>query len=568
MMRTGTIIMRFSVVSLVLLAFVAMAASVFAAGTPAGTVISNFAIGNYKDANGNSLPQVTSNTVTTTVAQVAGVDVTPASGAQNGGPGQTIAYPVTITNNGNGSDNLTLALDTSGLPVGWTGAVYYDANGDGVLQQSEMDAGPVIQTGTLAADATFKVIVSVTSSAVTVSGDAGAVTLTATSTFDTNVSDSGTFTTTIAAAVVSPSKSVNPASPQSGDVITYTILGGNSGNDTAFNAVFRDTIPANTTYIANSVTLNGASQTDVADGDVTTVSGGVVTINRGDVAPGVTGTIAFQVQVNAGVTAGTSVGNVAVVNYESPEGNAQPTASSNTSTFTVSASAGVSVTPDSIHTDQQTGDTNLHPFTVTNTGNSNDTFELVSWGKYWVWEIWRDLDGNEIIDDGDYQITDTDGDGAPDTGDIVPGGTQSFIARTTIPPGSPDGQLGLHIVTATSSVDPTISDTSKKTTAVHAPVLTLAKSVAPTGDQPPGTVLTYTTTYTNSGSGPATVVVLVDQIPANTTYVPGSIKVDGVAVTDADDGDFAKFEAGSVVVSFPTLGALTSGTFSFQVTIN
>jgi uncharacterized repeat protein (TIGR01451 family) len=568
MMKTATIIMRFSVLSLALLAFVAMAASVFAAGTPAGTVISNFAIGNYKDANGNSLPQVTSNTVTTTVAQVAGVDVTPGSGAQNGGPGQTVAYPVTITNNGNGSDNLTITLDTSGLPVGWTGAVYYDANGDGVLQQSEIDAGAVTQTGTLAADATFKVIVSVTPSAGAVNGDAGAVTLTATATFDTNVSDSGTFTTTTAAVVISPIKSVSHVSPQSGDVVTYSIVGGNSGDDTAFNVVKRDTIPANTTYIANSVTLNGASQTDAADGDKTTVSGGVVTIVKGDVAPGVTGTITFQVRVNAGVPAGTSVSNVVVVDYESPEGNAQPTTSTNTSTFIVSASAGVSVTPDSIHTDQQTGDTNLHPFTVTNTGNSNDTFELVSWGKHWVWEIWRDLDGNEIIDDGDYQITDTDGDGAPDTGEIVPGGANGFVARTTLPAGSPDGQLGLHIVTATSSVDPTISDTSKKTTAVHAPVLTLAKSVAPAGDQLRGTVLTYTTTYTNSGSGHATAVALVDQIPANTTYVPGSIKVDGVAVTDADDGDFAKFETGSVVVSFPTLGALTSGTFSFQVTIN
>lgn len=42
----------------------------WAADTPAGTVISNFAIGNYKDVNGNSLPQVRSNTVTTMVAAV------------------------------------------------------------------------------------------------------------------------------------------------------------------------------------------------------------------------------------------------------------------------------------------------------------------------------------------------------------------------------------------------------------------------------------------------------------------------------------------------------------------
>ena len=226
------------------------------------------------------------------------------------------------------------------------------------------------------------------------------------------------------------------------------------------------------------------------------------------------------------------------------------------------------MTPDSTYTVQQTGDIIIHPFTVTNTGNTVDTFELTSSGKYWVWEIWRDLDGNGIIDGGDYQIINTDGDGIPDTGEMPPGVSETFVTRTTIPAGSSDGQFGLHIITATSSVDLTVSDTSRRATLVQAPVLALAKSVVPTGSQPPGTVLTYSTTYTNSGSGSATDVTLVDQIPSNTTYVPGSIKVDGNAQTDANDTDFGRFESSSVVVAFPTLGAGTSGTFTFQVTID
>lgn len=566
-MRTGATFRSFGIAAAALLVFGALATAAFAAGTPAGTVISNFAIGNYKDANGNALAQVTSNTVTTTVTQVAGSDATPATATQGIGPGVRVTYPATITNTGNGSDSLTIALNTTGLPSGWTAAVYRDANGDGILQQSEIDAGPVTQTGTLAADGIFKVIVAVTSDAQATSGTSGTVILTTTSTFNSTVSDTGTFTTTIAAAVIYMTKSASPTSPKPGDVVTYTIAWGNSGTDTAYAVVIRDTVKTNTTYIANSVTIGGASQTDASDGDKTTVSGGVITVNWGSSPPAQTSTITFQARVNAGVAAGATVGNVAVVNYQSPAGNAQPAVTSNTSTLTIAALAGVSVAPDSMHTDQQTGDTNLHPFTVTNTGNSNDTYDLTSWGRYWVWEIWRDLDGNKIIDDGDYKITDTDGDGKGDTGALASGVSAAFVARTTVPAGSSDGQMGLHIVTATSSVDTSVSDTSKKSTAVHAPVLTLAKSVSPTGSQPPGTVLTYTTTYNNTGSGYATTVVLVDQIPTSTTYVTGSIKVDGVAQTDSSDTDYAKLETGSVIVSFPTLGASTSGTFSFQVKI-
>ncbi len=62
----------------VALLIVAMAAvSVTATGTLAGTLINNSATVNYKDVNNNSKTAVTSNTVTTTVNPVCGVDVDP-----------------------------------------------------------------------------------------------------------------------------------------------------------------------------------------------------------------------------------------------------------------------------------------------------------------------------------------------------------------------------------------------------------------------------------------------------------------------------------------------------------
>lgn len=50
---------------------------------------------------------------------------------------------------------------------------------------------------------------------------------------------------------------------------------------------------------------------------------------------------------------------------------------------------------------------------------------------------------------------------------------------------------------------------------VGVPTIVLVKSVNPTGDQPPDTDLNYTLTFTNSGTGEALSVVIIDPNPAN-----------------------------------------------------
>jgi len=52
----------------------------------------------------------------------------------------------------------------------------------------------------------------------------------------------------------------------------------------------------------------------------------------------------------------------------------------------------------------------------------------------------------------------------------------------------------------------------------------------------PGDVLRYTITVQNSAAIPATGVVLTDQVPANTTYVPNSTTLDGIPVAQPDGG--------------------------------
>ena len=59
--------------AVLLLTAVVAAPEAMASGTLAGTAISNQAYADYKDANGNAMTRVYSNTVTTTVSRVAGV---------------------------------------------------------------------------------------------------------------------------------------------------------------------------------------------------------------------------------------------------------------------------------------------------------------------------------------------------------------------------------------------------------------------------------------------------------------------------------------------------------------
>ncbi len=108
-----------------------------------------------------------------------------------------------------------------------------------------------------------------------------------------------------------------------GDTLRYTINLTNSGAIPATNVALRDAIPANTTYLADSVTLNGlpVGQPDggvsplvtgipVSSSDLTPPlpAAGAGTVNAGQAA-----IVTFDLRVNAGVPAGTLISNQARV---------------------------------------------------------------------------------------------------------------------------------------------------------------------------------------------------------------------------------------------------------------
>ncbi|HEY9695397.1 MAG TPA: hypothetical protein V6D15_24625 [Oculatellaceae cyanobacterium] len=97
-----------------------LAAPVLAEGTAAGTSISNTATGTYDDGSGTTI-DTTSNTVTITVAEVAGIDVSPSNTPAGAAPGSNINYEFKVTNTGN--DPTKFVLPSAATIVSGPGTV-------------------------------------------------------------------------------------------------------------------------------------------------------------------------------------------------------------------------------------------------------------------------------------------------------------------------------------------------------------------------------------------------------------------------------------------------------------
>ena len=306
-----------------------------AIGTIAGTNIDNTATITY-DVSGT--PQTTtSNTVTLTVAEVLDVDVTLLSGPASTAPGATDQDLLfVVTNTGNGTETLSLFIDNALAgddfdPINGTpAAIYFDTDASGDFSPGDVAYSPGSNDPVLAPDASIDILlvndipVGPTNGQTGLSelsaetqtgtgapgdrlvgaGDGGVDAVVGTS--GGNDQENGQYI--IGDITISAAKSaviLDPfggTDPVPGAEITYTIVVTPTGTDTATATVVTDPIPANTTYLANSLTLNGGGLTDAADADAGTFTPGPtpeVTVTLGDLtgASGVQ-TIEFVVTID------------------------------------------------------------------------------------------------------------------------------------------------------------------------------------------------------------------------------------------------------------------------------
>jgi uncharacterized repeat protein (TIGR01451 family) len=385
----------------------------------------------------------------------------------------------------------------------------------------------------------------------------------------------------VTAAAVSALKSATPTDPKTADVVTYTITGVNEGTSTAFAVVYSDPLPTGVTYVPGSmrfglegVTYDSATPlTDGVDTDIGDFSGSAantVTFQWGDSPGEQVALLFFRVTVNTELSAGTVVSNTAIVNYESPQGIQAPAVDSTPGLFTVAPTPLPILSITSTAGAAEAGSSLPYPASVTNGGNATDIFDITSSSTAGLLlQVWVDVNGDGIAGTaGDFELIDTDADGDPDLGSIVPGATVELVFVVEVPAGVSDGTTDVTTVTVTSSNDPAVSAAGTLTTTVRSPIVTVSKSVDPAGTQPPGQVLTYTAVVANGGQGSATSVLFSDAIPTSTTYVPNSTLVDGVPKTDLDDGDNVEFSNRTIIVDLGTIGPEGSHTIRFSVSID
>jgi uncharacterized repeat protein (TIGR01451 family) len=133
----------------------------------------------------------------------------------------------------------------------------------------------------------------------------------------------------------------------------------------------------------------------------------------------------------------------------------------------------------------------------------------------------------------DPPILDSNADGRADR-DVAARSTVPVLVVAVMPPGMSPGRSCVLQVAAQPRGVAECAGLATDTIDFDAPVLTLLRA-ADRANAIPGEVITYTTTYTNTGTRPAYVVVLESAIPGHSTYVGGSAAGGGSTTSFSHD---------------------------------
>jgi len=240
-------------------------------------------------------------------------------------PGSLNLFPVPVgadssNTNPNGGVNGTGLVDVRNLSLSAAGG-----GNDVVVIEFEVTLASVINSGTLVQNQAFLQIQNLTPLPSDDPNINGAD--------DPNtIGDEDTTQTLIVAAplfqVEKVSDDITGSATQllPGDTLRYTITVKNIGNEDAVNALIRDTIPGNTTYVAGTTTLNGVAVADPAAGVSALETGMLVNAPENTTAGYMradatatmanVATISFDVTINAGVINGTIISNQGFVNAD------------------------------------------------------------------------------------------------------------------------------------------------------------------------------------------------------------------------------------------------------------
>lgn len=525
--------------------------SVYGAGTPAGTVISSRAVAMYTTVSGANVDTAYSSFVIFTVKQGAAVNVQLPSLAKTSGDGVNVDYGLTILNSGNGTDKFTLTHFSS---HGWQVFLYHDINGNGVLDAVDSSAGVIAATDSVKADSSYKLIARVAvpnNEALNSQVDSTAIT--ATSQFDGSKSAGATLKTSVQAPVIATnsSLSVDNAAPNPPGPITFTLSITNSGQSTATNVVAADMFDSRFSYVSST---NGGVH----------VSADSVQWVFASIVPGGTASVTLTVGLPTNLLPGTVIPNAMNVSYS--DGILQRSKVSNTVNITIGGGFGVSLTPDSSAAAKEPADSVEYYFTVKNTGTIKEVIELsAASSQSLAWTFLKDVNNNHVIDPLDVPLTNTNGKAGVDVDSVSAGDSVHVFAISILPMVQQDQTKDVTTFTATSSGSAAKFQNTVASTTTNIPVVSVAISVSPlpSQPQPPGGVLTYTVSYSNTGHADVdTSYTVTARIPDSTSFVQGSAKLGTLSLPDS-----TAVRNGSVSIKTAGLKQSAAGTVEFKVKI-
>lgn len=547
---------------LLIILFIGSTSELFAKGTPVGTVIQSRSRATYSSVSSGRIDTVYSQYVSITVAQKGSFNITPPTNALTTLKDSTNAdYSVSISNSGNGPDGGKFSATSS---KGWNATIYFDTNGDGILQAGEIIGGPISNTALLSSDAQYKIIIRLkVPRGEWLNGVKDTTTLIVKSNFDSSKTISGNYITTVNTSGIDPTNpgvTVDNPNPGTGQNVTFSFTFSNNGSVAATDLTITDFINSGFTFI--SATTNVGSYNS---------SSNPILWNIGTVLPGATITVTATFQVNTNINLNTVLGNQFVLHY-TVNGNAY-TLGSNTGIVTVGgvSAYGVDITALSNVSSKEPLDTAMYRFKIRNTGSKKDVIELnASSSLSFNWNLYKDGNNNDKWDPNDPLLTNSNSLFGVDVDSVAAGDTVRVFAMSLVPRVTVDQSKDSMQLTATSIGDGTKKDDVWVTTTLNVENVEIRKSVFPIGDQPAGTEMTYSIEYSNTGSAAVSDFSIVDISPKETNYISNSVKVNGISKSDNSNEVIITKDSNNntvIAVSIGTLAVNTTGTIEFKLKI-
>lgn len=372
---------------------------------------------------------------------------------------------------------------------------------------------------------------------------------------------------------VTITKTVDKAYAQVGDTLLYTVSVTNNSNFDVADYLVTDKIIDidKVTYVKDSIKLAGNAQTDAKDTDNASYANDTVSVQYDTIASKETITFTFEVLVDEAAQ-GHKLTNVAVLESSNPQ---LPPLSSEEVPTLINTIAIEKLVDKATAT---VGETLTYSLVVSNNSNHDVTDLLVT-------DVLNDLTKVDYVTNS----IKVDGVTMSDVKDSDAASYDKGTLSVAIPTIAANEQIVItfEVVVKAAAIDSNITNTAilqdlnvptndstsnEVTTYVPKPadpdVISIEKLVDK-ATASVGETLTYSLVVKNDSKHAVSDLLVTDVLADlnKVDYVVNSIKVDGVAMSDAKDSDAASYSKGTLNVTIPTIEAGKQVIINFEVVV-